>query len=274
MSLTDLFRSTTTPAVVIADADGDEPADRIIPADGWRYLGTPSPRATAEYVQLGDAEYRLGQVVPAMRRAGGPRPGQYWLLRTSRERIDGRLVEVDQVINATRLPVGAFDREKARAEKRTARITARHGRSAQPHLFDALGDLPGLAPIPSSFTPLTPQLPHEADQLNIAATIRKRRHGDLLMRAGRPAIVGPRAIVDDLAARGVELVLVDGHVVVRSKLLRHHDRQVVAAAAPLIAGILSGDPVRCVFDHQGEPPEAVTLAFVDAPVCAEHLEES
>jgi hypothetical protein len=72
-----------------------------------------------------------------------------------------------------------------------------------------------------------------------------------------------------LSGRGIELTLARGRLLARSRSpIRFDDRELIDKARELIIGALRGTPVMC--SRCAEP--AVSIAYPDAPMCAEHLE--
>ena len=48
------------------------------------------------------------------------------------------------------------------------------------------------------------------------------------------------------------------------------ETRAIRDGARLIVGYLTGTPVHCEVEHDGNPPFAQTIAAVDVAVCAEH----
>lgn len=97
-----------------------------------------------------------------------------------------------------------------------------------------------------------------------------------IMLAGQEQQRGPRAIVDVLRAKGVELRLTSdkGAIVPIAAGGRMSDsiRELIGQAALLLLAHLRGQPLRCQLRHsEKQPPEAESLLVGGAAACAAHL---
>lgn len=96
----------------------------------------------------------------------------------------------------------------------------------------------------------------------------------LLITDGRARFA---TIADEIAwlnSAGVALALSpDGaHLLVASQALTPERQTMLSVRASLYRAYLAGEPIRCAWPHEGEAPEAVTIAVGNAPVCDAHLQ--
>lgn len=247
----------------------DPSHDGVLDATGMTVLGVVG-RERYPYVSLGDAEYRVTGDVGQYQLADTPPNGQVWLRTRITRRVDGRPVSEYQVLRTVPVEPGTFATMKARQEKREARIASEKERASRPHIWDALSGLHALAPKPISVLPVGPEL--SAVAANPGLGLLQKRKPAVVRPASGP-VVGPRAILEALASRGVILTPVSGRLLVTAKHVSHEDRQVIEAAAPLLLGVLT-EPVLCALcalENRGKAREAITIAVVDVPVCGDHL---
>ena len=203
--------------------------------------------------------------------------GQILVRRISHEVIDGSRFENHRTHRAVPVPSGSFAAAEARKQ---ARLEAQERRANPPYRgVDALAPIQALAaklpqflagPDPTQITGYTSEYTGDgrAMRVHMSGLLRKQ---DALATPGRPAIRGLRAVLDVLEAKGIHLEPTqDGaSVFVRSRggRLDPQLREAIRATARLLAGELTGSPVRCELCPDKSRAAAVTILEVDVAAC-------
>lgn len=86
---------------------------------------------------------------------------------------------------------------------------------------------------------------------------------------GKPAVRGPAAIIERLAAKGITLELHAGRLLVKAPRGRAttDDLTAIRTAERLLVAYLEGTPLRCELPHDGAAPEAETIVALDIAAC-------
>jgi hypothetical protein len=196
---------------------------------------------------------------PVMPWEGDNPPGPSEVHIERREKVQTREMAFPEMrtttIRATVVPAGSYEKAKVAEQARQEANARRANPGYRP--VDALAAVHALAPRQGQYVigdqPRNPLLSQSTPGLAIP---------------GRPAIRGPREIIDYLTGKGLRLeVTPDGTgVLVRAKSgrLDSNIREAIRATARLLAGELTGSPVSCELCHDRRP--AVTILEVDVAV--------
>lgn len=249
-------------------------AQRMVPESKVKWLGDPV--AGHQYAMHDGREYQV-ELHSADPGAFTPQPGELVISRRKLEMVDGTPWESTGYFRAFLVKPGTHDRLVAKVRKPDAEKPLR--------AWDRLATLRAMqrrepqrivaGPQASSvdMLPALPAQPSDEEQALIAGTVDLAERGNprTLVEVGghQPPQRSVAAMVDYLASRGVELSLIRGRLLAKSRTpIRTDDRELVEQARELIVGHLRGQPVIC-----GEcAAPAVGIRFPDSPACGTHLE--
>jgi hypothetical protein len=226
-------------------------------------LGTVAGR---QYARQDGRELLIGSQVEPWETDNPPRPNEVWIER--RERYQDKSMAFAEMrtvrIRATALPAGSYEQAKAAERTRQEANARRANPGYRP--VDALAAVHALAPRQGQY--IIGDAP---------ANLLLSQSKPGLAIPGRPAIRGPRAIIDYLTGKGIRLEPTpDGTgVLVRAKSgrLDSNIREAIRATARLLAGELTGNPVSCELCRGKDRRPAITILEVDVAACEQHATE-
>lgn len=246
---------------------------RTIPEDKFSWLGKPI--GGRQYGRHRDSEYAV-DIRPAELDAFTAGPGEIIVSRKHIEMIDGSPWPSTSYHRGFPVATGTYAALAAKARRPKA--------EQSPRAWDRLGALPlmqrrepmRLATGRSS--PMLDRMPvlpaissDEQEALAQALDMADRTSQSQLIEVGgnEPPERSVAGVIAYLARRGIDLELVRGRLLARSRLpIRVDLRELIEQAEELIVGHLQGKPVIC--SSCAEP--AVTIVFPQAPMCAEHAQ--
>jgi hypothetical protein len=246
---------------------------RTIPEAKVRWLGDPIGGYL--YAESQGTEYAV-EIRPADLEAFVAQPNEILISRRTVEDIDGSPWPTIGHHRAWPVKAGTYAGLLAKAPKpETEKPLRAWDRLAALTLMQRREPLRFVTGPPSAGLELFEALPATSEQereaLAGAVDMLNRTSPRSMLAVGgnEPPERTVAGMVAYLAQRGIELTLVRGRLLARSRTpLRADLRELIEQARELIVGHLKGQPVMC--GQCAEP--AVGVAFPDAPLCASHLE--
>jgi hypothetical protein len=257
--------------------DGEQDrAPELVDASEWQVLGEIRPRPTMAgtmFVRIGEREFQVGQRVFGSQAEEPKRSPRSVILKTIVPVPGQKFGRTYELRHAIEVDPGTYIGRLVEVQAAAAAKAEREARGKQPRLIDVaeLFDILDRTPTPIAAAAEGP--------LQSMRSLFSQRRGAVLdvlavQRAveGRKQVRGIHAIRAFIESQGVKFSIVDGRLLATGTAMSLGLHAVISAFAPLLSGLVAGDPVPCALKHD-RPVPAWSFAVPAVPVCQAHLED-